>query len=96
MNPAAAPPAVSEETLVDQYLAQLAQLSPNARLELIARLSQTLKIAGLAPTHPVAPAPKTTLLDFAGAWAEMPGSDEEIMASVRNARSFTRPEISLD
>ena len=81
-------PAASEEALIEEYVAQLAQLSPNGRLELIARLSQTLKSTG-------APAQKS-ILDFAGAWATMPGTDEEIMTRIRAARTFSRPEISLD
>lgn len=95
MNAAAPTPALSEETLVAQYLTQLARLSPDARLELAARLLQTLKSG--APTGEPAPdLPKKTLLDFVGDWAAMPGTDEEIMASIRGARVSTRPEVSLD
>ena len=83
----AAPEAVSEEQLISRYVAELAQLSPNGRLELMARLAQTLKSAATA---------QKSILDFAGAWAAMPGTDEEIIADIRNARHFSRPEISLD
>lgn len=81
-------PAVSEAALIDEYVTRLTQLSPDGRLELIARLSQTLKSAG-APV-------RKSILDFAGAWATMPGTDEEILTSIREARTFSRPEISLD
>ena len=84
---AAAPEAVSEDQLIEQYMAQLAQLSPNGRLELMARLAQTLKSAATN---------RKSILDFTGAWAAMPGTDEELMADIRNARHFSRPEISLD
>lgn len=83
----AAPEVFSEEQLIDQYLVQLVQLSPNGRLDLMARLAQTLKSA--------APARKS-ILAFAGAWADMPGTDAEIMTGIRAARAFSRPEISLD
>lgn len=84
---AAATEAVSEDQLIDQYLAQLTQLSPNGRLELMARLARTLQNTQLV---------RKSILDFAGAWAAMPGTDEEIIAGIRNARNFSRPEISLD
>lgn len=41
-------------------------------------------------------APAKSMLDFAGAWADMPGTDEEIITSIRNARVSTRSEVSLD
>ena len=81
------PEVLSEEQLIDQYLTQLAQLSPDGRLEVLARLARTLKSE--------APAQKS-ILAFAGAWADMPGTDEEIMTGIRAARAFSRPEISLD
>lgn len=94
MNAAAPAPTLSEEALVAQYLTQLARLSPDARLELAARLLQTLKSG--PPAAPAPTPPKKTLLDFIGGWADMPGTDEEIMASIRGGRVSTRPEVSLD
>ena len=79
----AAPPRAVEE-LVPELLA----LSPAERVEIITRLAQSLQSAAATP-------PRASILDFAGSWADMPGTDEEIMADLRAARNFTRPEISL-
>ena len=84
---AVAPETVSEAQLIEQYLSQLSQLSPDGRLELLARLARTLQSAATAPR---------SILDFAGAWAAMPGTDEEIMTNIRAARTFSRLDISLD
>lgn len=88
MNPVADVSTVrAAAAALEELMPQLLQLSADARLEVIARLSQSLKST---------PSVKKSLLDFAGAWSEMPGTDEEIMAGIRDARHFTRPDISLD
>ena len=93
MNPVADIPNVSVVApALEELMPQLLRLSANARLEVITRLSQSLQSI---PTSESVPPAKPTMLDFAGAWATMPGTDEEIIATVRNARNFTRPEIAL-
>ena len=72
---------------LDALLAPLLHRPPAERLEAIARLAQSLQ-----PAAPV----MGTILDFAGAWADMPGTDEYIIAAVQAARNSTRPEVSLD
>lgn len=78
---------------IDELVAELLYLSPDKKLEIITRLAQSLQGASAATVAAAAPA---SLLDFIGAWADMPGTDAEIMADIRSARTFTRPEISLD
>lgn len=81
--------APAEETVLTRILPELVRLSPAARLEAIQQLITSMQMEAATP-------PRKTLLDFAGAWADMPGSAEEIIADIRSARNFTRPEISLD
>ncbi|MET4075134.1 hypothetical protein [Hymenobacter sp. UYCo722] len=88
MNAAAAatPEAVSEDQLIDQYLAQLTQLSPNGRLELMARLAQTLKSAKVAESA-------AALTDFVGTWAtDLEAGKME--AAILTSRHFeAKPEL---
>ena len=82
----AAPEAVSEEQLISRYVAELAQLSPNGRLELLARLAQTLK-SGEAVI------PTASLPSFVGAWATDPEADK-MEAAILTSRHFTaKPEL---
>lgn len=81
---------------MEERIAELLQLSPDKRLEIITLLAQSLKNAAApTPGQEVGAAPKN-LLDFAGAWTDMSGTDEEIITQIRAARTFTRPEILLD
>lgn len=81
--------APAEETVLTRVLPELVQLSPAARLEAISQLVESMR------AEPEV-APRKTLLDFAGAWADMPGTDEEIIESIRGARHFSRPPVSFD
>ena len=74
---------------VEELLAELLSRSPAERVEIITRLAQSLQGA-------TATSPQPSILDFAGSWADMPGTDEEIIAGIHEARNFTRPEISLN
>lgn len=40
--------------------------------------------------------PRPPTLNFAGTWADMPGTDEEIMESIRGARHFSRSPVYFD
>lgn len=92
---APAVPTAAPGSSLEELLAELLHLSADEKLEVIARLAQSLQAA--AALQPIVKAPaKASILDFAGAWADMPGTDEEITASIRSARVFTRPEVSLD
>lgn len=89
MNPVVAD--VPEQALIDQYLTELVQLSPNARLELIARLSLTLK--SKLPTAESVPV-STLLPDFVGAWADDVEADK-MEAAIRSSRHFSaKPELA--
>lgn len=82
-------PAASEEALIDEYVTQLTQLSPNGRLELIARLSQTLK--SMATTESASRI--TALPAFVGAWAADPEADK-MEAAILDSRYFeAKPEL---
>ena len=83
---AVAPETVSEDQLIDQYLAQLTQLSPNGRLELLARLAQTLK-SGAAPE------PVVSLPTFVGAWATDPEADKMEAAILTSRHFMVKPEL---
>lgn len=88
---------LSENELLDRYVTELTKLSHDARLELIARLSQTLKsIVPETITPNPAPEPRKTLLDFAGIWANDPDAAEKMIADIHSSRTFTRPEISFE
>lgn len=66
--------------LVESYLALLQNLSVEARLDLIARISMSLKD----------PSPKVNKVDyFSGIW-QSEESAEEIIEEIRNARVFNR------
>ena len=81
-----APETASEEQLISRYVAELAQLSPNGRLELLARLAQTLKSG--AALEPVVSSPA-----FVGAWATDPEADK-MEAAILTSRHFTaKPEL---
>lgn len=83
---ATAPEAVSEDQLIDQYLAQLTQLSPNGRLELMARLARTLQSAKV--TEAAAPLP-----GFVGAWATDPEADKMEAAILASRHFEAKPEL---
>lgn len=82
--------APNEESVVNRALTDLRRLSPAARLEAISRLVESVKAEAVTPDT------RKSLLDFAGAWNDIPDSAEELMAEIRASRTFTRPEISLD
>ncbi len=91
-TPALPTVAPAKTPTLEEALSSVLKLSPADRLEVIARLAQSLQAAEAAvPTV----APTASMLDFVGAWADMPGTDEEIMATIRQGRTFTRPEVSL-
>ena len=83
---AAAAETVSEDQLIDQYLAQLMQLSPNGRLELMARLAQTLKSETLVDSMAALPA-------FVGAWATDPEADKMEAAILASRHFMAKPEL---
>ena len=86
---------VSENDLLEGYVAEInSKLSPNARLELIIRLTQTLK-----DTLPIATGPKEvqeprkTLLDFAGIWANDPDAKVMEEAIQQGRTSVSKPYL---
>lgn len=81
--------APAEETILTRLLPELVRLSPAARLEAISQLVDSMRAEAEA-------VPRKTLLDFAGAWADDGQTTEELIDSIRNARYFNRPDISLD
>ena len=81
--------APAEETILTRLQPELVRLSPAARLEGISQLVESMRAEAEA-------VPRKTLLDFAGAWADDGQTTEELIDSIRNARYFNRPDISLD
>lgn len=73
--------------LVDSYYALLKHLSPNNKLELIARLSKSMKITKKAKVS-------NSLDSLYGAWVSDQSADE-LVAELKNARTFTRKREEL-
>ncbi|GEP97716.1 hypothetical protein [Chitinophaga cymbidii] len=67
--------------VIDSYLALLKNLSPGAKLDLIAKLTQSLK-ADMKPSE-------NLFKSSFGAW-QGSESAEQIIADIRNSRTFTR------
>ena len=82
--------APAEETILTRLQPELVRLSPAARLEAINQLVDSMR------ANPEAAPPRPTTLNFAGAWADDGQTTEELIDSIRNARYFNRPDISLD
>jgi hypothetical protein len=78
-----------EQKQIERYLPELTKLSHDARLELIARLSESLMEA-----KEQAPNEARPFDQFYGAW-DSEETAEELIAKIRAARSPNR-EISLD
>ncbi len=77
---------MSSAALADHYFAFLSHLTPDSKLDLIARLSQSLK--GM----PVAAAP--SLQSLYGAYRSEE-SAEELIGAIRTARVFNRDALAL-
>lgn len=75
-----------EQKQIERYLPELTQLSHDARLELIARLSESLKENG---THEVPQEKPFSFSKFCGAW-DSDETAEELMESIRSARTPNR------
>jgi hypothetical protein len=73
-------PAINNN-IIDSYLALLKNLSPGAKLDLISRLTQSLK-SDIKPD----------VNQFASSFGAWQGSEsaEEIIARIRNSRTFNR------
>lgn len=67
--------------LIDSYLGLLSNLSPDSKLELIAKLSETLK-GSKKPTE-------KSVKDLYGAFVSKKSADE-IIAELKDSRNFTR------
>jgi predicted metal-binding transcription factor (methanogenesis marker protein 9) len=67
--------------LIDSYLGLLSNLSPDSKLELIAKLSETLK-GSKKPTE-------KSVKDLYGAFVSEKSADE-IIAELKDSRNFTR------
>ncbi|MBX2912191.1 MAG: hypothetical protein KF717_08465 [Cyclobacteriaceae bacterium] len=67
--------------LIDSYLGLLNNLSPDSKLELISKLSDSLK-GSKKPT-------KKSLIDLYGAFVSKESADE-IIADLKNSRNFIR------
>lgn len=76
-----------DKTLVESYFTLLKNLSPNNKLELISRLSKSLKTKKKAK----ADSDFSTLF---GSWVS-DESAEELAAEIKNARNFTRNRVEL-
>lgn len=72
--------------IIDSYFALLKNLSPNNKLELIARLSKSLKTKSKAKDH--------SWKSLFGAW-EMEQSADEFMDQLKKERKFTDKTIDL-
>ena len=89
--------APDEKNILIRLLPELVSLSPAARIEAIHQLVDSMQVAPVTePAASAAAPPRQSLLDFAGAWNSMPQSAEELVQEIREARTFNRPEISLD
>ena len=78
-----------EQKQIERYLPELTKLSHDARLELITRLSESLKGSEEQASAEAHPFDK-----FYGAW-ESEETAEELIAKIRAARTPNR-DISLD
>jgi hypothetical protein len=72
--------------LIDHYFTLLKSLSPNSKLELIARLSKSMKTTNKAK--------EISLKSLFGAW-ESEQSAEELVQDLKNARNFNRNREEL-
>ena len=73
--------------LVDTYYSLLKDLSPNSKLELIVRLSKSLKSSKKAKKE-------VSLKSLYGSWVSEETADE-IIANLKNARNFNRNREEL-
>lgn len=78
-----------EQKQIERYLPELTKLSHDARLELIARLSESLKGGQVEPSEE-----SSSFDKFYGAW-DSEETAEELIQSIRDARTPNR-EISFD
>lgn len=69
-------------TLVDNYFSFLKNLSPDSKLELIARLSKSMKTTKKSKKE-------VSLSSLYGSW-ESEQSADEIIAELKSARNFNR------
>jgi hypothetical protein len=72
-----------EQKQIERYLPELTKLSHDARLELIARLSESLKGNKTSEEEPF------SFSKFCGAW-ESDETAEELMQSIRDLRTPNR------
>ena len=72
--------------LIDSYFTLLKSLSPNSKLELIARLSKSMKTTKKPK--------EVSLSSLYGAWASEQ-SAEELVQELKNARNFNRNREEL-
>lgn len=73
--------------LIDSYLTMLKNLSPNNKLELISRLSKSMKTTRKEKKD-------ITLESLYGAW-ESDQAAEELVAEIKAARNFSRKREEL-
>jgi len=74
-------------TLIDSYYTLLKSLSPNNKLELIARLSKSMKTAKKREKE-------VSLESLYGSW-ESDQTADELIAELKAARNFTRKREEL-